>query len=149
MSRVRDAVLTDMDRLREIYRESSLSNQADREILLAHPEVLELSPSAVTGGRTRVAEDVSGRVVGFVTLRSAGTVLEIEDLFVDPESMRHGAGRRLVNDAVAMARRDGASRLQVTANRHALQFYEAVGFIHDGVTETLFGPGELMHLPLS
>jgi hypothetical protein len=34
----------------------------------------------------------------------------------------------------------------VTANHHALAFYEKVGFVADGEVETRFGAGLRMHL---
>jgi predicted GNAT family N-acyltransferase len=37
-----------------------------------------------------------------------------------------------VADAVALARQAGATRLEVDANRHALDFYREVGFVEDG-----------------
>jgi ribosomal protein S18 acetylase RimI-like enzyme len=95
--------------------------------------------------RTRVAIDVD-RVVGFATIRESEGVFDLDDLFVDPDSMRQGIGRLLVNDAAETARCRGATRLDVTANGHAWDFYTAAGFIVDGVAETQFGSGHRMHL---
>ena len=72
----------------------------------------------------------------------------IEDLFVDPEVMRQGIGRALIADAVAAARHAGVGRIEVTANEHALAFYEEVGFVWDGVADTRFGPAPDMHLDI-
>ena len=49
-------------------------------------------------------------------------------------------------DAVAVARAQGLERIEVTANGHALDFYESVGFVLDGAVETAFGRGSRMHL---
>jgi GNAT superfamily N-acetyltransferase len=46
-----------------------------------------------------------------------GQVLELEDLFVDPDWMRCGIGRRLVRDIVAIAERRRVPRVEVTARR--------------------------------
>jgi hypothetical protein len=51
-----------------------------------------------------------------------------------------------VLDAVDRSRERGLTRIEVTANPHALAFYENVGFVLDGTTETRFGPGHRMHL---
>ncbi len=48
-------------------------------------------------------------MAGFATWLSAGDVLEIGDLFVDPERIRQGIGRALVLDLIAIARRRGPS----------------------------------------
>jgi GNAT superfamily N-acetyltransferase len=79
------------------------------------PEFLEWSGVAVAERRTRVAR-VAGRIVGFSTTAGLGPIAELEDLFVDPEWMRRGVGRRLVDDLQQLARRRGWSRIEVDAN---------------------------------
>ncbi len=145
---IRDAGPGDMSMLGEVFGNSSLSNDGDRRNLLAHPEVLEFSDLAVTEGRTRVAV-ASGRIVGFATWLGAGDAIEIEDSFVDPGQMRQGIGRALVLDLIAIARGRGAGRVGVTANQHALAFYEQVGFVAGHEVETRFGPAPRMHLHLA
>jgi GNAT superfamily N-acetyltransferase len=144
---LRDAVSADDGALRDVYRRSSLSNEGDRAALLSHPEVLEFSDAAVKEHRVRVAV-VGDRIVGFATLLATGQTGELEDLFVDPDWMLHGIGRMLVLDAVETARAQGLTRVEVTANPHALCFYEKVGFVRSGMTQTLFGPAHRMSLPV-
>ena len=145
---IRDAGHGDMPALSEVFRRSSLSNDDDRSNLLAHPDVIELSGRGVTDGRTRVA-DAGGRVIGFATWLGTGDVTEIEDLFVDPDWMRRGVGRALVADLIALARRRGVRRVEVTGNPHARAFYERVGFTFDHGVATALGPGLRMHLDLA
>lgn len=142
---IRDAVPGDMAALREVFRRSSLSNNGDRMKLLAHPEALELSDLAVMEVRTR-AVVADGALAGFATWLSAGDVIEIEDLFVDPEWMGQGVGRALVLDLIEIARGRGARRVEVTANQHASGFYEKAGFLVGHEVETRFGPAPRMHL---
>jgi GNAT superfamily N-acetyltransferase len=93
---------------------------------------------------------VDDRVVGFATTTIAvAEDLELDDLFVDPEWMRRGIARALVADAAAIARGRQIRRIVVTANEHALGFYERQGFVTDGVVETRFGPVPRMHLELA
>jgi GNAT superfamily N-acetyltransferase len=145
---IRDAVPGDIDRLRAVFRRSALHNDGDRDILLAHPDALELSDVAVREGRTRVAVR-DGVIVGFASWLSAGDALELEDLFVDPAWMRRGAGRELVLDLVAIARDRGARRIEVTANQHAAAFYASVGFVARGEVETTFSSALRMFLDLT
>jgi len=142
--RLRLAAMEDLPALRAVFRRSSLSNEGDRASLLAHPEALEFSAGAVAEGRVRVAL-VDDRIVGFATVLVTGQIGELEDLFVDPDWMRRGIGRKLVLDVVESAREEGLSRIQVTANPHALRFYETLEFVHDGMVRTPFGPGHRMH----
>jgi hypothetical protein len=61
---IRDAVLGDIGALQGVFRRASLSGGGYREVLLAHPEVLELPEQAVREGRTRAAV-AEGGIVGF------------------------------------------------------------------------------------
>src|SRR5215471_6364848 len=79
-----------------VYRRASLSNEGDRDNLLAHPEHLILGPEGLAEGRMYVAEE-DGSVVGFATWALVGGVTELEDLFVDPGWRRRGV-RRLRHD---------------------------------------------------
>ena len=144
---IRHAVSADAGVLGDVYRRSSLSNEGDRAALLSHPEALEFSALAVKEHRVRVAV-IDERIVGFVTLLATGQTGELEDLFVDPDWMLHGIGRTLVQDAVETAREQGLTRVEVTANPHALGFYEKVGFVRNGMTQTPFGPGHRMYIPV-
>lgn len=141
---IRTAVPADMAAVRRVFRSSSLSNQGDRLNLLAHPDALELPEVSVREGRTRVVV-AGGDVVGFATALATEAGMELEDLFVRPDWMGRGIGRRLVLDVVATARTRGVGRIEVTANGHALGFYRKLGFVSDGEVETTFGTGFRMH----
>jgi GNAT superfamily N-acetyltransferase len=145
---IRNAKVGDMPSLRRVFRESSLSNAGDRPALLAHPEVLDLSDTAVREGRTRVA--IAGNeLVGFACIAEADDGIELEDLFVDPDWMRRGVGRELIRDIVRLVQDRGVGRVVVTASVHARAFYENVGFRPDGEVPTRFGPGLRMHLDIA
>ena len=146
---IRDAVLADMATLQEVFQRSSLSNARDRANILAHPEVLEYSDEWVRRGFTRVATNDGGRILGFATAVPIGDAMELEDLFVDPDWMRQGIGRALIGDVVGRARTANVRRLDVTANPHAFEFYQAVGFMLDGDADTRFGPASRMHLDVA
>jgi ribosomal protein S18 acetylase RimI-like enzyme len=144
---IRTAASADLGEVREVRRTSSLSNELDRPHLLANPEYLDFDGAPIEDGRTRVAV-VAGHVVGFTSTGATDDGLELVDLFVEPDSMRNGIGRALVLDVVASARRDGFERINLTANEHALAFYESLGFVVNGVVETRFRPAPRMHLDL-
>jgi len=147
---IRVASPADAGVLRELFWRSSFSNEGDRAAMLANRDAIVFDESALQEQRTRVALGDDGRIVGFSTVRRPeADVAELEDLFVDPDCMRRGVGTELVHDLAATARASGIERFEVTANEHARAFYEAVGFVVDGVTDTRFAPALRMHLDLT
>jgi GNAT superfamily N-acetyltransferase len=145
---IRVAGESDVEAIQTVYRRASLSNEGDRAALLAHPDALDFDPAPVVEGLTRVAVS-GGRVVGFATARADGAdALELDDLFVDPDHRRRGIAAALVHEIERRARSAGVSRIDVTANEHALDFYRSVGFTPAGTTVTRFGPAPRMTLDL-
>ena len=143
---IRTAELRDHDELQAVRQRSSLSNEGDRDFILANPDTLTYDPTPLAHGRTRVAIN-DGRIVGFVTV-AGDDELELEALFIEPSSMREGVGGALVRTVIEGARAKGITRINVTANAHALEFYDAVGFVNGGPIATRAGTAMRMHLDL-
>jgi GNAT superfamily N-acetyltransferase len=147
---IRDAGVDDYPAMARIFRRASLANPGDRAALLANPDALHLPEDLIRTGRARVAVLAAGMIVSFASTRPSELgLLELEDVFVDPDWQRHGAARRLIRHVAEEAGRNGISRIEVTANPHALEFYRAAGFVTDGETQTAFGPGLRMHLDVT
>jgi N-acetylglutamate synthase-like GNAT family acetyltransferase len=135
--------------LEALQRRSSMHQPMYQAQLAAHPDAIELPAGQITAGLVRVAEQ-DGVVVGFaVLLDRSGRSCELDGLFVEPDRMRSGVGRRLVEDATRVARERGATSIDVVANPQAVAFYEAVGFSRVGEAQTRFGPAPRMSLPAS
>lgn len=136
----------DAAELAALHRRSSLVYEDTRELLLGRPGLFGVSPEALARGSVRIVVR-DGRIAGFATLlppqRGAA---ELEDLFVDPQCMRQGLGRALIEDAAACARARGVERIEVAANPNALAFYESVGFAGDERVPMEFGFGVRMSL---
>jgi GNAT superfamily N-acetyltransferase len=133
---LRDATLADHQDLARVFRRASLSNENDRDALLAHPDWLTLPERGIREGRMRLAADEDSTVVGFATFLVKDGVAELEDLFVDPGHRRRGIAERLVRDISTRVRAMGFDTLEVTANPHAMPFYEYMGFVTCGHVET-------------
>lgn len=145
---IRLARLDERHSLEELQRRASLENPGDREAMLAHPEVIELPDAQLAAGQVFVAVSADLHI-GFSVLlpRDDGDV-ELDGLFVEPGLWRSGVGRGLVEHAMGEAKARGAKAIHVVGNPHAEGFYEAVGFVTIGTTDTRFGPALLMQLPI-
>jgi len=145
---IRRGQASERETLEELQRRSSMHEPMYRAQLAAHPDAIELPAEQLTAGLVRVAER-RGVIVGFsVLLERSGEACELDGLFVEPEWMRGGVGRRLVEDAKRIAHRRGATRIDVVANPQAVAFYEAVGFTKIGEAQTRFGPAPRMSVPV-
>jgi GNAT superfamily N-acetyltransferase len=133
---IRSAVVDDVDTLRDVFRRASLTFEGDRDLIATHPEWLVRDDEMLPFASVAV---VDGRVVGFASARPVEDFLEIEDLFTDPDWMRQGVASALIED---IARR--GVRVEVTANPHAMGFYESVGFAN-----TQGGPAPRMYLDVT
>jgi predicted N-acetyltransferase YhbS len=146
---IRLARVSERKALERLQRRSSMHEPMYRTQLAAHPDAIELSADQITAGVVRVAEQ-NGVIVGFaVLLERPADAWELDGLFVEPERMRCGVGRRLVEDAKRIGRERGATRIDVVANPQAVAFYEAVGFIPAGTAQTRFGSAPRMSLPVA
>jgi ribosomal protein S18 acetylase RimI-like enzyme len=145
---IRLGTSADLAAATSVYGRASLSNAADRDNLLAHPEYLILGREGLAEGRTYVAEE-DGAVVGFATWAETDGTTELEDLFVDPGYMRRGIATALVKHIAGILRARGVERLEVTANPDALGFYRTAGFTDCGLAQTQFGVAPRMVLSIS
>lgn len=145
---IRSAHLAERTALEDLQRRSSMHEPMYRAQLAAHPDAIELPAEQIRAGAVRVAEQ-DGAVVGFAVLLApfAGGC-EVDGLFVEPDRMRSGVGRQLIDDAKRIARQQGATRIDVVANPQAVAFYERVGFSTSGEAATRFGMAPRMSLPL-
>jgi GNAT superfamily N-acetyltransferase len=134
--------------LEELQRRSSDVWPEYRDELTAHPDAIELPQTFIEHRWVRVAVGDDETPLGFsVVIPMAGGIHELDGLFVEPDHMRGGVGRALVEDAAASALAGGASCLMVTAGP-AQGFYEKVGFNVVGEDMTRFGPAVRMRRPV-
>jgi GNAT superfamily N-acetyltransferase len=138
----------DLAAAEEVFRNASLSNEGDRENLLAHPEYLVLEPAGLAEGRTYVAEE-DGVLAGFATWSATPGGAELEDLFVDPAYMRRGIATALVARITDVLRARGVRQIEVIASLYAVGFYRAAGFTGAGPAQTDFGSALRMVLTVS
>ena len=147
---IRDAQPDEAAALEALHRRSSDVWEEDRAHLAAHPDAIESPYEAIVEGRVRVAIDGAGRRLGFSVVIPVGDgTWELDDLFVEPDSMGFGVGRMLVEDVAARATAAGAKWVNVIANPRAVGFYERLGFRITGEAATRFARAPRMSLDLA
>ena len=143
-STIRTAVPSEKAALERLQLRASLTNEGDREALLANPDAIDLPITQITAGDVFVLEMI-GRIAGFAALESRpdGDV-DLDALFTEPDIQRQGVGRALVDHCGHVALARGCRALHVVGNPHAEAFYLSCGFETVGSSETRFGPALLM-----
>jgi GNAT superfamily N-acetyltransferase len=144
---VRLGSVDDVPAMAAVFRRAVLTNEGDRDLLSEHPELTKCDPPSADD--VVLVAEVTGRLVGFATARAlADETLAVLDLFVDPDHMRSGIGRALINAVVAAATGRGCTRIEVEANRHAVAFYGRVGFVEAEEVQLEFGTAQRMVMSL-
>jgi GNAT superfamily N-acetyltransferase len=145
---IRTATVAEQKGLEALQLRASLTNDGDREALLANPDAIKIPLEQLAAGRVFVSE-MNGAIAGFFAIepRVDGET-ELDALFVEPNTRRRGIGRLLVEYCAEVARKQGSRVLHVTGNPHAEDFYLACGFKQIGTIQTRFGVGLLLRREL-
>lgn len=115
----------------------------DAAFIAACRDELTVHPEAVLSGDVWIAEDRIG-VAGLLAVGRNEPVLEIDLLYVEPESVRSGAGRALWACAEQLAAARQAAVVALDADPHAVPFYEAMGMRIVGQSPSGSIPGRML-----
>src|SRR5262244_1526044 len=101
---MRPAHPSEQKELEALQRRASLTNEGDRDALLAHPDAIEVPLAQIASGNVFVAES-NGTIVGFAAVEPrADGDSELDALFVDPNMRRRGIARSLIEHCAEIAR---------------------------------------------
>jgi GNAT superfamily N-acetyltransferase len=116
------------------------------EQLAIFRDELTIAPDELEPTRAHVLE-WECEVVGFYTLApfDAPNAIELGHLFVDPDCLRRGFGRKLFQHAREVARAEGFGRLFIQSDPNAAGFYRALGASFERDTPTSI-PGRTLPL---
>ena len=106
-------------------------------------DAMTLRPEDIDRHEVWVLESLSGDPIGYHRVIT-GDPAELEDLWVEPSAIGAGAGRRLFEHALQVARTGGASALEIDADPHAVGFYERMGAVLIGETASKLIPGRML-----
>jgi len=98
--------------------------------------------------RRIVVADSSSEVVGFYSIDGEPPGGELGNLWIIPERIGTGLGRRLWRHAVASATEAGYTSLRIEADPNAVGFYEAMGAERIGEVTSGSVPGRALPLLL-
>jgi N-acetylglutamate synthase-like GNAT family acetyltransferase len=115
---IRDAARSEKGELEALQLRASLTNAGDRAALLAHPDAIDIPLEQLTAGDVFVLE-FHDRIAGFAAVQPrADHEMELDALFVEPELMRHGVGRLLVEHCAQIAWNRAFRALYVIGKPH-------------------------------
>jgi GNAT superfamily N-acetyltransferase len=136
------------DALRELIIRSMAHWRHSDAVLDRARRLVSIGPDDLARDEAWVLE-VRGTVGGFYRMTFHAGRAEIEELFLEPDWIGQGLGRRLFEDAVARARERGARRLTWDSDVQAAGFYRAMGGVPIGTTpSSIEETGPLMRMEL-
>ena len=124
--RFRKALDTDCSRLTEIAHAAKRHWGYPEAWILLWRDELTFTSACLEQHVVQIAE-ADDRVVGVYSLSCAGKTCEVEHLWLLPDSIGHGIGRRLFEKMCATARDLGALDLNIAADPNAEGFYLHLG----------------------
>jgi GNAT superfamily N-acetyltransferase len=143
---IRPTALDDAPLLTELAMRSKAYWRYDPMFLAACRPALTLTPGYIAAHPVFVLE-LEGRVAGFYSLHDLGSgEVDLDNLFVEPDAIGHGCGKRLWQHAVETARQLGFSRMRIEADPNAEAFFQAMGAERVGSVPSSAWPGR--ELPL-
>jgi len=123
---IRPAIPEEADRLSQIaFSAKAHWGYPERWLEIWKPE-LTFSPDYFEQNENWVAE-TNDQPVAFCTLQEKEGTAWLENLWVSPEWMGKGLGKRLFLHATALARQRGYRELQLEADPNAVGFYRRMG----------------------
>jgi GNAT superfamily N-acetyltransferase len=123
---VRPVDADDCERLREIAIAAKSHWGYDLERVKEWAAMGDFSPAGLGQKHVYVAA-VDGTPVGWASAIDQADAWWLDDLWVMPDWMGKGVGRRLFNHAAEQGRAAGARRMEWEAEPNALGFYERMG----------------------
>lgn len=139
--RLRAAEPHEADDITALARRSKAYWGYEQEFLDRVRDLLTVRPEQIRGEQVIVAER-GERLLGYYQLGGTPPSGELADLFIEPDAIGTGLGRRLWDHATSAARKRGFRKLELESDPHAEPFYLHMGAQRVGEREV--APGRLL-----
>jgi GNAT superfamily N-acetyltransferase len=151
--KIRTARPAEADALSALCLRSKAHWGYGEEFMARSRAALTISPEFIATGRVFVAEPEGCAPLGVASVAplAADGVYDLVHLFIEPSAMLGGVGRRLFEAAANKAKADGARRLVIQSDPHAVGFYRRLGATDAGEAPSDSVPGRMLpmlHLEL-
>lgn len=90
--------------------------------------IISIQPSAFEGKTVTFVAEYESNLIGFAVLAHVGIIWQINSIFIDPDFVRQGVGKRLIATLEQEATRQKVSRLYVASSLTAIGFYKTMGY---------------------
>jgi GNAT superfamily N-acetyltransferase len=136
---IRRALVGEAAILHELTGRSAFSWGYEPEFLEWEPQAIAVTPEFIANATVYVLE-VHDRILGYYALSGEPSELYLDKLFLEPDRIGTGRGKRLWRHAAIMARGLGATELLIASDPNAAPFYRAMGAVRER-EETSTRPG--------
>ncbi len=150
---IRRAAAGDAIPLSELSFRSKAYWGYDPQFMEACREDLTIRPEQIRSGAVYLLETDGGEIAGFYSLLPPGSVglsappvAELDSLFIAPEYIGRGYGKRLWHHMLATAAELRLPRIRIHSDPHAEAFYAKMGAVRIGEIESTVFPDRKLPL---
>jgi GNAT superfamily N-acetyltransferase len=128
---IKRARAAEAERLTRIAHDSKRHWKYPEQWIAQWQEALTITPDFISRNDVFAAL-VEGEIIGFYALATEPDRLVLEHLWIAPEYIGRGAGRRLLRHALARAAELKAAAVEIVSDPHAESFYTKMGAVKIG-----------------
>ncbi len=143
-TQIRAARVDDLPALHDLAMRSKAYWGYDAAFMEACRDELRLNEEDLATSEVAVIDGAHGAPIGMAQVIMDDGQAELHKLFICPDTMGQGLGRRLIAWAVEHARHQGARQMEIESDPDAAPFYERMGAKPAGSAPSGSIPGRVL-----